>query len=177
MNPLAFDTHLFRAVNDGFRSRILDSFFSAITNIGTGEFLIFVALLLLLNRKSFGMSGVILLAGMTLSFYTVGALKHAIARPRPFMALPDVHLLTRASDYSCPSGHTTFAFMAAFIIASYYKKGAVVPLAAYGIASLIGYSRIYLGAHYPIDVLYGIVLGSAIGYLLVQVTKKAVKGA
>jgi undecaprenyl-diphosphatase len=89
-------------------------------------------------------------------------------RPRPFVALPAgaVHLLVaHARDSSFPSDHTTFAFAVA---AALTDAGPVLSPAAWVLAVLVGVARIFVGVHWPTDVLAGALLGSAIGRLAVR---------
>lgn len=88
----------------------------------------------------------------------INMLKHAIARPRPFASVPDLHLLVgRGSSASMPSSHSASWFAAALLAFYYYRTSwrFMVPLAA-----TIAFSRIYVGAHYPSDVIAGAILGA-----------------
>ena len=70
--------------------------------------------------------------------------------------------LIRASDsYSFPSGHATTAVAGALTVSALWPRYRVV---WWSLGALIAYSRIYLGHHYPLDVLAGALLGLAIGY-------------
>lgn len=105
-----------------------------------------------------GLAGTIaVLLGSALS----GAIKEVVGRLRPPFADPAVVALTTAPDTpSFPSGHATSAFAAAAAVGAFYPR-LRVPL--YGLAALVGLSRVYLGVHYGLDVLVGAVLGIAIG--------------
>ena len=98
------------------------------------------------------------------SILTVG-LKLGINRPRPSVTYPnDIKKYSTAGSPSFPSGHTSMAFNVATALTLNYPKWYVyVP--AYLWASSVGYSRMYLGVHYPSDVLVGAVIGSGTAIL------------
>lgn len=98
------------------------------------------------------------------------ALRSYFHRVRPCQVLQGVQLLVGCSDsFSFPSNHATNAFALAAFFAVYYRKLAI-PL--FIVAGLAGYSRVYLGVHYPLDVLGGICLGVTFG-LVVGVCSRA----
>lgn len=87
-------------------------------------------------------------------------LKRICNRSRPSRALLGLLPLVKDPDrFSFPSGHTTAAFAVAITLAPVVPLFPVVVLGA----SAIGFSRIYLGAHFPLDVLAGAVIGSGVG--------------
>ena len=90
-------------------------------------------------------------------------LKPFFGRPRPCKVLSDVNIVDGCGGYfSFPSNHATNAFVVAIMLTvlSGKKRWAI---AMYLLAVLIGFSRIYLGVHYPGDILAGLVFGSLIG--------------
>ncbi len=97
-------------------------------------------------------------------------IKSLVARPRPCHGIVSDHLLKGCSDsFSFPSSHAVNIFCAATILSRIYPK-AMIP--AYVFAAMVGYSRVYIGVHYPFDVLGGAVIGIAIGYLVSAVVLK-----
>lgn len=87
-------------------------------------------------------------------------LKTTISRPRPFVTYPnDIQKHSVAGSKSFPSGHTSMAFATATTISLQYPKWFIIA-PAYLWASTVGYSRMYLGVHYPSDVIAGAVLGA-----------------
>ncbi len=85
-------------------------------------------------------------------------MKQKIRRSRPFHTLDGVQRRVVPHDsFSFPSGHTAAAFIMAGLVGYFFP---LLGIPAYAAASLISFSRIYLGVHYPTDILAGIVLGS-----------------
>jgi 4-amino-4-deoxy-L-arabinose transferase-like glycosyltransferase/membrane-associated phospholipid phosphatase len=87
-------------------------------------------------------------------------IKQLFSRPRPFLALSDVHVpagIGRTPSGSMPSSHAANWFAGAMVAFIYYRRSVwfMVPLAA-----LVSLSRIYNGVHYPSDVLVGAILGA-----------------
>ena len=93
-----------------------------------------------------------------------GALKLWAERDRPPLSNPEpeplVHL---AATYSFPSGHATVAFACATVLVLAVPR---LRLPLYALAALIAFSRVYVGVHYPFDVLAGALLGVAIAIAL-----------
>jgi undecaprenyl-diphosphatase len=104
--------------------------------------------------------GAAILLGESIS----GALKVWIKRDRPPLSHPVPEpLLESPSTYSFPSGHATVSFACATLLALAVPR-LRIPL--FALAALISFSRVYVGVHYPFDVLAGAVLGVAIAIAL-----------
>lgn len=86
-------------------------------------------------------------------------LKQIFKRSRPFKKYPEFVALATPSSYSFPSGHTSAAFSTATALSRAYPKWYVIAPAMLWAGS-VGYSRMYLGVHYPTDVAAGAVLGT-----------------
>lgn len=117
-----------------------------------------------LRRKSYEAGGAFLMsAGLSM------AVKISVRRPRPFETYPDV--ITRKSNsggFSFPSGHTAVAFATATSLSLAYPKWYVIaPSFAY--AGAVAWSRMYLGVHYPSDLLGGILIGIGSSLLSYQI--------
>ena len=94
-------------------------------------------------------------------------------RPRPSASALDARLLIpKPSSYAFPSGHAASAFSAATgVVLAVRRSLKRVPLWGWGLLVLsaaISYSRVYVGVHYPTDVLAGAGLGVACGWLGVR---------
>lgn len=108
---------------------------------------------------------IILVVVLLLVAATSQGLKALIDRDRPFYTHPGIEKLSSGGDASFPSGHTLEAFaMAAAMSLIFRRKLIAIPLFLW--ALLVAYSRVALGVHYPSDVLAGMVIGAAIGWLV-----------
>lgn len=98
-----------------------------------------------------------------------GSLKHLVQRPRPFVQQTAIVRVSSAEvmhlqhNGSFPSGHACNAFMIAVLLAGRFRRRRYV---IFGAASLVALSRVYLGVHYPSDVIAGACLGSATTWLM-----------
>lgn len=99
------------------------------------------------------------------SFSVNGVIKNVVRRPRPF-ALGAVTCLRpeTATGYAFPSGHTQNFVTWSSALALHFKRHWITVLVCV-MTLLVGFSRLYLGAHYPTDVLAGILLGLSLSFL------------
>lgn len=94
-------------------------------------------------------------------FFFGEILKRIIARPRPFEAHSVTQILPYDAGLSWPSGHMSFFFALSTSVYFYNKKlGIVLFLGSF----LVGLARIFVGIHYPLDILGGMVLGVLVGW-------------
>lgn len=116
----------------------------------------------------------LLIASTAVNLGTTDIIKHQVNRMRPFDRYSDILDKSRMNpvfyDPSFPSGHTSSAFnMATFLSLAYPKWYVIAPAALW--ATSVAYSRMYLGVHYPSDVLAGAVLGAGTAYLTYYLNK------
>lgn len=141
---------------------IFTPFFTFLTRIGdAGAVWIILSVILMVPKKTrqVGIMALIALIGSFIINNVI--LKNLIARTRPYDVVSGVKLLIeRQSDFSFPSGHTGSSFAVAVVLYKELPKKYGVP--ALMLATLIGLSRIYLGVHYPSDVMCGALFGSLI---------------
>lgn len=168
-------------VLNSFHSDALDNLFRLITLLGDGRFTVLVALGLFFMKKR--MMAFQIISSFLLSGGIVQLIKMIFSEPRPAMyfqlhGITYNHFLanvTLHNFHSFPSGHTATAFALAASLALLVKqKSAGAPLAL--MAFLIGYSRIYLGQHFPEDVEAGMFLGVAASVLCIVLLGRLFEG-
>ena len=147
------------------RTEVLDSFFLGLTRVAGsyGQLWLIIAALLLIFKKTRKAGISVLIA--YLAVYLLGqiVLKQLISRPRPCQIDQAFALLVaRPSSSSFPSTHSAWAFGAATAIFMRHRK---LGAAAYAVAALIAFSRMYMFLHFPTDVLFGAAMGMALGVL------------
>jgi membrane-associated phospholipid phosphatase len=119
-------------------------------------------------------SGLEMISAQAMNGFATHALKISFERERPFTTYPnEITKHTGAGSFSFPSGHTSMAFATATSLSLICPKWYVI-VPSYLWASGVAYSRMYLGVHYPSDVLAGALIGSGIS-LLVHYTFKMIK--
>ncbi len=125
----------------------------------------------------------VLLAALLTQFFVVVFFKPLIARPRPDIThesaiivvswiesiVPQKYINLLNTDYAFPSGHATMAFAGACILSSVFPKN---KRWWYLLAVAISLSRLYLGKHYPSDILAGLFLGLFLGWLSLEMTNQ-----
>jgi undecaprenyl-diphosphatase len=154
----SLDTSLFLSINLGMSSEILNILLLALTLLG--GFSASVALAELLFVRGRERKAILAISSVLLASAITGVIKVIVARPRPFMVLPGVHVLALEADWSFPSGHASRAFSLLPLASGSDRR---LRLTCYAIACLVAFSRVYLGAHYPLDALGGATLGLLIG--------------
>jgi len=96
----------------------------------------------------------------------VELVKFVVHRSRPFIHLTQARIVGyRARGRSFPSGHTSQAFFMAMLVVQYFHLSVWAAILLFSLALLVGITRMYVGAHYPRDVIAGAILGSAWGLL------------
>ena len=165
---LNLDTQVFYFINLGLQNSFFDFLMKLVTAQRTLQILLLLILLLLIifEKKKGAILGVFLLLTISLSDQLSSHLiKPWVQRIRPCNVLPDVHLLVSCTkSFSFPSTHASNLFASAFFVSYFHKKFAP---ALYFIAVLVALSRVYVGVHYPLDIIGGALLGILCAWLMI----------
>ena len=136
------------------RASGLTTLMKVMTKIGDGY--VWAALCIIIAFINFRV-GIAMMSASVLQVILQQLVKHIFSRERPYKAHDDIFYVIPPPDkFSFPSGHTAGAFVMVFALFHFYPAFFGIMLL---IASLIAFSRVYLGLHYPSDILGGVILG------------------
>lgn len=166
------DVNILMFIQEHLRVDFLTPILKFFTLLGDhGMLWIGVALLLIIFKRTRPI-GVTAGASLALNALLVNVIiKNLVARTRPYEVIDGLtRLVGEQSDFSFPSGHTSSGFSVAVVIFMLMPKKYGVP--ALITATIIAYSRLYVGVHYPTDVLGGFIIGTLAAVICVTVYKK-----
>lgn len=147
----------------GRRPRWLDIALGSFSQLGSG--ILAIGLAIYFWRSNRDLSLQLALGTLTLSLM-VEVLKALTDRARPFLTNPNARVVGwREPGRSFPSGHTSQIFFLAALLNHHLEPGFLLGALMYAVAAGVGFTRMYVGAHYPRDVLGGALLGLMWGTL------------
>jgi undecaprenyl-diphosphatase len=174
---IAKDTSAFLKVNYSHVT-FLNKIMVWLTEYGREAFWIMTIILLFIFGGMSGKKTAIVLVIAFIVIIPIGyAAKDLVQRERPAIPESDI-ILAQDSDYSYPSGHATIVSAGAAIALALFrdsKRKLAISLALTAEAALVCISRVYVGGHYPLDVVGGILLGVGISFLFIGATKQVEK--
>ena len=147
---------------------VLDFFFELITMLGEKNILIAGIAWMFWNVDK--KKGFILSFTLLFSLFLNAVLKISIHNSRPFEVIPEIlgKRVQTATGYSFPSGHTQGA-TTFYLVLSLILKKRWIYITAIAISLLVALSRIYLGVHWPVDVIGGLVAGAVVAILMYKI--------
>lgn len=167
-----WDLKLFEKINNP-QGNILDKIMVALTKYGREFVWVGVmALLFIIGKKDARRTAVLLTITFLVLIPTGTILKDEINRERPLT--PDEKILVKGEkDPSFPSGHATIVSAGAFVLLTRFNRGkqAIFSIILAAEAILVMYSRMYVGNHYPLDVLGGLFLGVGVAAIIISCSR------
>ncbi|GGF81969.1 phosphatidylglycerophosphatase B [Paenibacillus albidus] len=161
MKLILLERRLFQWINGRMHNRFLNFWLYYLTHLGGATSAIGINLLIAaFAQQPWRTTGIQALAALAISHLPVAVAKKLYPRMRPYLALPGTRTFHNPlKDHSFPSGHTTaiFASTVPYMVAFPSLTVVLLPLAC-----IVGFSRIYLGLHYPSDVLAGAAIGTSV---------------
>ena len=159
------DVAILLFIQEHLRFAFLTPFVKGITHLGDGGIFWVVLALILLAIPRTRRTGALALVSMGLTALIVNiVLKPTLARIRPYDLYSVQALIPYQVDYAFPSGHTASSFASALIYLRTLRRP--FGILAVVLAALIGLSRLYLGVHYPSDVLGGFLVALVVTTIL-----------
>lgn len=156
---ITLDGNILLWIQEYFRHDWMTPFWKFVTFLGDGGWFWIVLSLILLIPERTRRAGVMALLALGIgALITNVALKNMVARTRPYEVIEGLKLLVKAqTDFSFPSGHSCASFAAA--MAYYRTLPRKYGILAVVLAALVALSRLYVGVHYPSDVIAGTAVG------------------
>ena len=162
----SWDVSVLYWIQENLRIDALNPVIIFLTNLGNGGFFWVVLSLVLLIPKRTRKAGLVSLISMALCFIVVNlGIKPAVARIRPYDVYSHLHaIVPPLKEFSFPSGHTVNGFACTLILVRMLPKKAGIPLVI--LAAVIALSRLYIGVHYPSDVIAGFLIALALSEIV-----------
>ncbi len=162
---IELDKQLFLSLNKGLSCSFLDAVMPVITHLGNGWVMavILISAILIFSKNDFRKLFVTALIALVVGGLFVNVIKRSAGRKRPPAVFEEINVIGPAhKSRSFPPGHTQTAFGGAFFLYLMSRKRHGIIF--FGFAVLTGFSRIYLGVHYPLDVFFGALAGMGFTY-------------
>ncbi|WHY78253.1 phosphatase PAP2 family protein [Neobacillus sp. WH10] len=157
-----FECRVLLQVNRHFDKKLLNLFFRTVTHLGGADITIAATfLLILLSSGEPKLTAIASALALSASHIPVQIIKQLFPRKRPYLMIEKTKFPANPlQDHSFPSGHTTaiFSVVTPYVLFNPQLAFVLIPLGV-----CVGISRIYLGLHYPSDVLAGGILGTITG--------------
>lgn len=162
---LEIDGEILLWIQQHLRADFLNPVVKGITYLGNGGILMIALCIILMIIPKTRRLGIVCSCSLAATFLLNNLLlKNIVARTRPYEAVDGLsRIIGQQSDYSFPSGHSGASFAVAVPIFKECPRRIGVPVLI--LAFLIALSRLYVGVHYPTDIIAGILLGTLFGTL------------
>lgn len=170
---IQIDEAVFFFINATLANPVTDAVMPIVTNDWILRAFYTVAMILLLWKGDARVRWMVLFSALTLLLtdqVAAGYLKPLIARPRPCHGLADINLLVGCGGgFAMPSAHAASAFGQAAFFSLHHRR---LISYLYPLAALVALSRVFVGVHYPGDIIAGTILGIVIGLIAALIFRK-----
>lgn len=157
----SMDYSIFLDVNHDIINPLFDNFFPLLRNLTYFFWLFLIVYFWVRKEKRLAM---VMTGGIIAGAIFTYPVKYLIDRSRPYEQIESTRLLTPfENDPSFPSGHTEMSFLAATIVSKFHPQYGKY---LYTFSVIVALSRIYVGVHFPLDVIGGAIIGIIIGKLM-----------
>lgn len=159
-------------IQEHIRNDFLTPAVTFVTHLGDSGFIWIALILFFLVFAGTRKTGILMTFSLLLNTLINNViLKNVVARTRPYEAVEGLHRIIEAqSDFSFPSGHTGCSFAVAVVIFIMCPRKFGVPALVLAVA--IGLSRLYVGVHFPTDVIGGAIIGTAAALFVCEAYKR-----
>lgn len=169
------DCNILLWIQEHLRCDFLSVIMKFITSLGNAGIIWIILTIIMIITPKYRKAGFASAISLLFSVLIINLfMKNWIARVRPYEVIAGLELLVdKATDWSFPSGHASSSFASAcsILFTGYKKEGTAALIFAF----LMGFSRLYVGIHYPSDVLCGALLGLAFAILAGLIINKSYK--
>ena len=174
---MSLNIDVFYFINSGLKNPLFDAIMPALSNMGGFVTLLALCILAIILTRHFKKDRYLEIAklclySLLLAGIIAACLKLAFQSPRPSLVLSNVHQLTIPSEpNSFPSGHTASTLSVITVLVWKLRENKLLVCLLAVFAFLISFSRIYVGVHFPFDVLVGGVVGILSGAVVLKLKK------
>lgn len=178
---MSLNVDMFYVINNGFANPAFDVIMPHLSDCGGFVSLLVICVLAIIilrhyQKEKYLEIAKLCLYALVLSAIIVGGLKLFYQSPRPFTQLAHVRQLTVPTEpNSFPSGHTSSSMSVVTVLVWCFRQNRIFAVLLVAFALLIAFSRIYVGVHYPFDVVTGAVVGVVSGAVVLKLKNLKVK--
>lgn len=166
MQTLPFDVALFTSIHSATTcsGNLWDQFNLFVSNNSQYIWFVIILVIALYNRNKGWFPALICLSGFFIAWHLNDEIfKTTFNRPRPFIELETCFYGMKSTSTSFPSGHMVTSSTMATLIFLFNRKHKIIWIPSCVFALFVGYTRIYLGFHFPTDILGGVITGLTVG--------------
>jgi len=161
------DRSIFLEINLDFQNRIFDTIFPFLRDFTFIFWFGFIIYLIIKKEKKLAL---LMTAGIIAGAMVTFPIKYFFERERPYEQINSTRLIAPTEfDPSFPSGHTEMSFLAATIASKFHPEYRKY---LYAFSIIVALSRIYVGVHFPLDTIGGVIIGILAGRIMLMIAMR-----